>query len=88
MKEEDFTNALVHIMFICKTYMFYPGYVENLIFIIDTNHMSFFNFPFGTVKTIINTTSKYFPHTLEKVFIMNPSFSLYLVWKIFDCMKN
>jgi hypothetical protein len=68
--------------------MFYPGYVENMVFIIDTNHMSFFNFPFYAAKAVIQTTSKYFPHTLEKVFIMNPSMSLYCVWKIFDRKKN
>lgn len=46
--------------------------------------MGMFTFPFRTLKKIIECTSKEYPGHLYKCFVLNPSNSLYIVWKIID----
>lgn len=36
-------------MRVCQNYMYYPGYVENSVFLIEMKEMSMFNFPFKVI---------------------------------------
>ncbi|EAR84347.2 divergent CRAL/TRIO domain protein (macronuclear) [Tetrahymena thermophila SB210] len=78
--EKHTLEALCYFLKKIQSYMFYPGKIENWIIILETNKMSFFKFPIGILKMIIQTLSVNFNATLEHLFILNPSTSFNVVW--------
>lgn len=82
MCEESYIEAMITLLDISVRYMHIPGKIETNMFIIDTNHRSMFDLPYGILKNIIYTTSIHYPLTLEKLYILNPSLSLIIAWKI------
>lgn len=62
--------------------MYVPNYVEGIVFLIDTGEKSMFDIPYGALKSVIDTLSTHYPESLSKIYIINPSTSLYIVWKI------
>lgn len=42
---DAFIHALSILFVICEDYMFYPGKVENIVVIVETDQMSLYNFP-------------------------------------------
>ncbi|KAL4437600.1 hypothetical protein ABPG74_017838 [Tetrahymena malaccensis] len=78
--EKHTLEALCYFLKKVQSCMFYPGKIENWIIILETNKMSFFKFPLGILKMIIQTLSVNFNATLEHLFILNPSTSFNVVW--------
>ena len=67
-------------MGIVKDKMFYPGRVENWIFLLDTKKIGVFGLPLKTLTKVISTMSLNFCTCLEKMYILNPSNGLEITW--------
>jgi hypothetical protein len=70
---DAFIHALSILFVICEDYMFYPGKVENIVVVLETNQMSLFNFPQKTFQVIIWMLSQNFPQLLDRLYLFNPS---------------
>jgi hypothetical protein len=44
---EDIIRAINRLFLIAEEYMFYPGYIENWISVVDTGDMALMSYPFG-----------------------------------------
>ena len=59
-----------------------------LIIIVDINGKGIVNFPFKILARVIDLTIVNFRGTLDKLFILNPSFSLNASWSIIKGMLD
>lgn len=62
--------------------MFVPGYVENQVVILETNGIGLLSIPFNSVKSLINCLMTNFTCSLERMYVMNPSWFIYSSWKL------
>lgn len=69
-------------------YMFVDYHIENWIFIIDTGKMGLFDLPINALKMIIGAMSLNYCATMDKVYILNPSFGLSTSWSIVSAMMD
>jgi len=72
-KMEDFTDAVVYILKLAQKYCFVPYHVENWVIILECDGAGLTDFPRKFVSKITEVTTTNFQSTLEKMFIMNPS---------------
>jgi len=76
-------------------YMFVRYYVENLIVIFDIGFIQVWNIPirvilfiktisdlFKELKEVFSEISQFFATRMYKTYILNPSYSLYWLWKV------
>jgi hypothetical protein len=85
---EVFIKALGALLFVISKYCFVPGKVENWIIMIETNSVGVFGFPFMILKKIIEFTSANFSSTMEKLYLLNPSFGLNTSWNVVKAMLD
>lgn len=81
-KIEDFVDALVFTLDLGKNHCFVPYHVENWHIIVETNDMGFWSFPFDILKKVLEITTSNYQSTLEKLYLMNPSFIMATSWNI------
>ena len=65
-----------------KKYMFKDYFIENWIMVIDTGGLGLTSLPISGLKLIIGSMSTNYCATMEKMFILNPSFMLNTSWSI------
>jgi len=53
-------------------------------FIIDVNKVNTYSIPYLKLHKVIKNLSLFNPECLGYVYIINPSYGLYLVWKIIE----
>lgn len=71
-------------MAIIEDYMFYPGKVENVVVIIETDEKSVFSLPIKVSEWFINKETGYlignlqqnFPNCLAELYVLNSSINL------------
>lgn len=61
--------------------MLMPGKVENWIVIVETNDVGVFSLPTSGLGDVIKTMAMNFVGCLHRMYVLNPSTSLYLLWK-------
>lgn len=69
-----------------KTQMMLDGKVENWIFIIDTKGKGIFDLPLKALGVIIEVMQVNFGGSLERLYILNPSFGLSTTWSVIEKM--
>mmetsp|Transcript_7108 Transcript_7108/g.6372 ORF Transcript_7108/g.6372 Transcript_7108/m.6372 type:complete len:167 (-) Transcript_7108:741-1241(-) len=79
---QDFIGAIASLCMIVRDHCFVPYFVENWIIIIEVNGLSLWSFPFKLVKEVLNVTGANFQSTLEKLYLMHPSFIISGAWKV------
>lgn len=62
--------------------MFLDYCIENWIMLIDTGCLGLTNLPINGLKLIIGSMSVNYCATMEKMFILNPSFGLNASWNM------
>jgi hypothetical protein len=67
-----------------KKYMFFPGKVENWIFIIDSCNKGLFEAPVSILISIIQLMQVNFASCLENLLILNPSSLLKWSWNLIE----
>jgi len=80
MTMDDFTETLCTLCSVVEKYCFVPGKVENWVFIIETNNMSMWSFPFKILQKLVTMTSIAFTSTMHKLFILNAPRILKASW--------
>ena len=69
----SFKKCLAYYMLVLRQYCFYPGKVENFIFILDVGGCGITDVPMDLLKSIIEIFSVLFAATNEKAYVLNPS---------------
>lgn len=59
-----------------------PSHVENRVFIIDVCELFVLGLPQKAIKLLGETLSMHYPGTLEKIYCVNSSRSLDILWKV------
>ncbi|CAD8084670.1 unnamed protein product [Paramecium primaurelia] len=85
---DAFIHALSILFVICEDYMFYPGKVENIVVIVETDQMSLYNFPQKTFQVILWMMSQNFPQILDRLYLFNPSKELLMNWDNYHQMLD
>jgi hypothetical protein len=68
--------------------MFFPGYVENWIIVIDTMEVSILSLPIEMLKQIIATAAAHYVGNLEKLYLLNPSGTLNFSWRVISGINH
>lgn len=55
-------------------FMFVPGLIEQLIFIIDLNYVNLLSVPINQIKMFIQNIRTNFCCGMDKMFVVNPSY--------------
>lgn len=63
-------------------YMMVPYHVENWVVIIDVKELSIFGLPQKVLKSISVITALHYPGFMEKLYVVNSSRSLDILWKV------
>ena len=85
---DEVLRAFSYYISCLRVNMLMDYYVENMIIILDTKNMSLFGFPFKIMSHIIKVLNTNFCCTMEKLFILNPSTTLYATWKVIEAMLD
>mmetsp|Transcript_36075 Transcript_36075/g.32461 ORF Transcript_36075/g.32461 Transcript_36075/m.32461 type:complete len:198 (+) Transcript_36075:455-1048(+) len=80
---DDFTNAMAFILSMVQKYCYVNYHVENWIFIVECKGAGITDFPKTAVKKMIEVTTINYQCNLEKMYIMNPSSTLKLLFDMF-----
>ncbi|EAS02076.2 CRAL TRIO domain protein (macronuclear) [Tetrahymena thermophila SB210] len=80
--EETILRSICVFLDMIKKYMFLDYYIENWIMVIDTGGLGLSSLPINGLKLIIGSMSINYCATMEKMYILNPSFMLNTSWNI------
>lgn len=83
-----FMEALQHLLTVIVQYMFVPYHVENWVMIFDVKEKFVLGFPKQVIQRAGNTIGEFFPGTLERVYMVNASKSLELLWMAIKPFAN
>ncbi len=64
--------------------MFIDYNIENWVLILETGELGVFGLPMNGLGVIIGSMSTYYCATLEKLFILNPSWGLRTAWSVIE----
>lgn len=65
----------------------HPYHVEEIAFMIDVKHVNVFKIPVKGLLKIIMNLCYFNPECLGNVYILNPSYGLYIVWKLIESLS-
>jgi hypothetical protein len=85
---DGYMRALCYLFVCVEKYMFLKGKVENWTVMIETDNMGLFSFPYKILQSIISLTQINFTSRMEKLFLLNPSWSLDKAWKMISAMMD
>ncbi|EGR32588.1 hypothetical protein IMG5_076180 [Ichthyophthirius multifiliis] len=79
---EVYLSAICNLLLRVAKVEFVKGYVESWTVILETNGKGIVDLELGTISKIVQIMAKNFTSTLEKMFIMNPSFIFSNFWPV------
>jgi hypothetical protein len=68
--------------------MFVPYHIENWVLMVDSCELSLMAFPTKTLQVIISCLQINYCATLDKMFILNPSFGLKASWSVVEIVLD
>jgi hypothetical protein len=78
--QEVYLPALNYLMRNIQKHAFLPSRVESWNFIIDVRNSGLLSMELSMIKEVIGKLSRLFPGTLNKMYILNPSFLARTLW--------
>ncbi len=65
-----------------EKYLLRDYYIENWIIILDLDKKGFMSFPFKAIQATISVTSLVFAGRMHSLYMLNPTFMFYGLWKL------
>jgi hypothetical protein len=85
VKEEDlglFADSMSFLSLIIQRQLLRDYHIENWVIILDLEKRGFTNFPFRALQALARSSSIMFAGRMHKMFMLNPSFIFYGLWKL------
>lgn len=79
---ELFRQSLSFYLLLVIKFLMRDYHIENWIMFIDLEKKGFLHFPFKAIQATINVTSLIFAGRMHKMFLVNPTFLFYGLWKL------
>jgi hypothetical protein len=85
---ELFRRSLSFYLLMVVKFLMRDYHIENWIIIIDLEKKGFLHFPFKAIQATINVTSLVFAGRMHKMFLVNPTFLFYGLWKLISKFQH
>lgn len=85
---ELFADSVAFFLLVVVKHLLRNYFIENWIIVMDLEKRGFTNFPFKALQAMVKVSSLVFSGRLHKMYMLNPSFMFWGLWKILSKFVN
>jgi len=85
---ELFADSVAFFLLVVVKHLMRNYFIENWIIVVDLEKRGFTNFPFKALQAMVKVSSLVFSGRLHRMYMLNPSFMFWGLWKILSKFIN